>query len=1010
MTLLRRFLLLLAISAIAIGIKAQTIGDPEMIAQDLDSSVWRTSGLIYHNGKLWTHTDNANVPVIYSLDPYTGEVLETKYISGVSCIDWEDMAKSPTHLFIGDFGNNATGSRTDMKIHRIKWEDIENEDLDTVEARSISFGFNSSYYPEADASEDNTKFDCEAMLVMNDTIYLFTKNWRDTDCYIYAIPNKANYEWNDLDPIDVVNLEYMVTGADYDYSSNTVALCGYTFDNSGIPSSNPYITLLYGFSGHDFFSGSIETSEFTSPSSVIFQSTGITYNRFEGITFRDRRRLWVSNERYTRSLSIVQVLTIPAHLREFPINNYQYINFDNETAYEEEPPAIEISFEASDTLILKGGNVTFTESCTQNPTGYNWTFEGGSPSSSTEQTPSAVTYDIAGHFAVALTASNENCELTLTKPQYIHVLDTATALFTANSNTICTGQSVEFSDNSLGAYTHSWIFEGGIPETSTEENPIVTYETVGTYGVTLIVTNPLSTDTTYIEEYIEVVEPIETTITAPDGMDVTQGNSITFAGNEDAVSWEWTFEGGTPETSTEQNPTVTYEEPGTYSVSLTTSNGICESNSTIEGAVTVYPPISASILADVTTICSQSEVHFAATGIGVTEYHWEFEGGSPATSAEQMPAVEYAEAGTYSVTLIVTNPVDSDTIVMENYIEVVPRVYTALIGVPEGEFATVGDIVTFENVSENATSWQWTFEGGNPSTSTEENPSVTYNIPGHYRITLIASNEVCSGEMIEYGITIYPQIEFNFSADDTSVCSGGQIQFRSTDNQGSAGYLHWEFEGGTPEISDAQNPIITYNEPGVYRVSLQVANMADSKYMAIDSMITVYQSAIADFDVSDSLVKTGSYVTFTNRSQYADNVEWVFSGGSPYVSNEENPRIRYNDEGLFWVSLDAWNEHCRDRKIVDDIVEVRDSIDNGIDEISTHFSVFPNPTSGIINIENSEIPYSYSIFTQNGALVIEANGYIEGNSKVDVSHLPAGNYSLTITTGKENKTFNFIKL
>lgn len=1015
-----RLILLLAITAYALSLKAQVIGTPQMLVQDLDESIWETSGVIFHNGKLWTHNDSGTEAKIYSVDTATGEILESKVIRGVSHSDWEDIAKTPTHLFIGDFGNNISGKRTNMKIHRVKWEDLENPDLDTVPARSISFKFNSSYYPESDAAKNDTKFDCEAMMVKNDTVFIFTKNWRDEDCYVYAIPNKANYTYTTLYPIDTLHFEYMVTGADYNYETNSVALCGYTYDNnSTIPTSNPYITILYGFTGNDFDSGTVETREYTSPSSLIFQSTGITYNQIEGITFRDRNRLWITNERYTRSVQGIQAITIPAHLREVPLSGLEQVNFDEEPSYPEEPPAIEIEFEASDTLILRGQTTTFTESCTQNPTAYRWTFTRGTPSSSTLQTPPAIKYNTAGRFNVSLRATNDNCQLTKTKTKYIHVLDTAKAAFSSNVMAACVNEPVEYIDASQGAYDVEWYFEGGMPEMSTELNPVVTYENPGLYGVTMIVNNPLSTDTIIVENYIQVVPHSEANIIALQGTDVAQGGSLMFAtesGEGNEAWWHWEFEGGTPATSDEQFPMVTYEEPGVYSISLTANNGTCEQTTLLEHAVTVYPPISASATADIDTLCAGYEVHFEGTGEGVTAYNWMFVGGTPETSTEQNPTVTYNTPGTYNVVLIASNPVDTTIVVMENNIVVVPRVYTALAMVPEGEFATVGDTITFNNVSENATSWMWSFEGGNPRTSTEENPSVTYSRPGEYGLTLVASNEFCTGETLNYGVTVYPEIEFSFTADTTEVCAGGEIRFRSTNNQGSAGYLHWEFEGGTPQISSEQNPTVTYTEPGTYNVSLQVANMATSKYMAVDSMITVYPAAKAEFSVSDSTVVQGQSLEFTSQCSNADRIEWVFAGGSPSVSSALNPTVQYNIMGTFWVSLEAWNEHCNDRIIVENIIEVTDSTSQGggegegIDEISSRFSVYPNPTSGNLNIENSGMPYSYTICTQTGALLLESDEHIESNSTIDVSALPAGNYNLIITTENGTKTYKFIKL
>jgi len=69
--------------------------------------------------------------------------------------------------------------------------------------------------------------------------------------------------------------------------------------------------------------------------------------------------------------------------------------------------------------------------------------------------------------------------------------------FTANRQVLCAGGTVSFSDASLLAPTSwSWSFPGGTPATSSAQNPVITYNTPGTYTVTLTASNGLGTGTT----------------------------------------------------------------------------------------------------------------------------------------------------------------------------------------------------------------------------------------------------------------------------------------------------------------------------------------------------------------------------------------------------------------------------------------------------------------------------------------------------------------------------------
>ncbi len=142
------------------------------------------------------------------------------------------------------------------------------------------------------------------------------------------------------------------------------------------------------------------------------------------------------------------------------------------------------------------------------------------------------------------------------------------------------------------------------------------------------------------------------------------------------VSWSWTFEGGDPPTSTEQDPAgILYAAEGTYDVTLEVTNDFGESSTlTKTDYISVGSLPAADFEADATSPAVGQEVNFTdlSTG-GVTEWYWEFEGASPASSTFQNPAaIIYNTVGTYDVTLTVTNDYGSNTMTKENYIDVQP--------------------------------------------------------------------------------------------------------------------------------------------------------------------------------------------------------------------------------------------------------------------------------------------------------------------------------------------------
>jgi len=153
-------------------------------------------------------------------------------------------------------------------------------------------------------------------------------------------------------------------------------------------------------------------------------------------------------------------------------------------------------------------------------------------------------------------------------------------------------------------------------------------------------------------------------------------------------------------------------------------------------------PLVADFEADNTSIEENATVNFTdlSTG-GANEWSWEFEGGTPATSTDQNPSVVYATAGNYDVTLTVTNAEGDATKTKEEYISV-----TSAGEPPVADFTAdktvvaYGEAVTFTDLSTGATAWSWEFEGGDPASSNEQNPVVTYNSSDKFNVKLTVTN------------------------------------------------------------------------------------------------------------------------------------------------------------------------------------------------------------------------------------------------------------------------------
>ncbi len=317
------------------------------------------------------------------------------------------------------------------------------------------------------------------------------------------------------------------------------------------------------------------------------------------------------------------------------------------------------------------------------------------------------------------------------KPDLIRVGVLPGAAFDANVSSGMAPLTVQFTDRSTGDPT-SWSWEFGDGATSTEQNASHTYTATGTYTVTLNATNAAGSDIE--EQVITVIEPVSASFE----VNVT-GGVVPFAvGFTDTsvgspTSWSWDF--GDNQTSTEQNPVHVYTAGGVYTVSMTVTNALSNDTRVETDSITATVLPGVLFEANVTEGGVPLTVAFIdASTDDPTSWSWDF--GDNQTSTEQNPVHTYTVAGTYTVSLTVTNAVGSATEEKAGYIQLfVPPSANFTADASSGTAPlTVGFTDTSIGVP---TSWLWDF--GDGSTSTEQNPSHAYPA-GTFTVSLTVSN------------------------------------------------------------------------------------------------------------------------------------------------------------------------------------------------------------------------------------------------------------------------------
>ena len=347
---------------------------------------------------------------------------------------------------------------------------------------------------------------------------------------------------------------------------------------------------------------------------------------------------------------------------------------------------------------------------------------------STQENPQH-SYAEAGNYTVVLTAFND-CD-TVTSTQNISIEGAPTAAFSFAPATGCAPLTVQYSNQSTGSATNfAWIFDGGDPAFALDENPIVNYNSPGSYSALLIVSNASGTDSLLQENIITV----QNNTTAGFNFTINDLEVVFTNISQNANNYTWDF--GDTNSSTATNPTHTFNEAGTYTVNLI-ATGPCGSETYSQTIMIGTPPL-ANFSSNVVAACAPFPVQFFNESVGTYEsINWSFPGGMPNTSTEENPVILYSTPGNYSVTLSIDGALGPNTNSVIDYLEIV--------AVPEPDFSFIvldGGTVIFNNASTGADSYSWSFGDGN--NSNEESPVHTYSSPGVYTVTLNASNPFCA--------------------------------------------------------------------------------------------------------------------------------------------------------------------------------------------------------------------------------------------------------------------------
>jgi len=573
-------------------------------------------------------------------------------------------------------------------------------------------------------------------------------------------------------------------------------------------------------------------------------------------------------------------------------------------------------FSADNTTGCGALGVQFTDLSTGNITSRTWTFGNGNTSSLVSPFEN---YGI-GVYTVSLTVSDGVNSDTETKTSYIRVFANPTADFNFNPSSGCTPLPVTFTSTSTvgGSPITTYIWDTKDGSSSPNAASFThTYQGGGPYipSLQVIDGNGCSDSKLATSNITPTPSPVAAFSTQASPVGCAVPFNVDFVNNSTGVNltYQWNFgDGGT---STQANPSHTYNSLGTYNVSLTVTDPNC-SDSEVKTNFVQIQNTQADFTTTNDTFCFGDVVRFTNTSVGASSFSWDFDDGSPRSFARN-PAHIFLDSGWFDITLIASaGSACIDQIIKSIYIQKVEADFI----VQPAFSCQLPDTIQFFSRSFRDFSYEWRIpdhDKDNKDTTfvyTSRDPFHVMRDTGNFNDTLIIRSEFgCADSAfrsIRRGERLVTRVLVTGdkgTSDNYGGCLPLTVTFTDTTyGSGNITSYLWDLGGGVT-FSGRFPPPQTYDTAGVFNVVLTVTN--DSGCVDVDSAaIFALEKDDPAFTVSPDTVCQGDTVTIQMTNSAGNIYEFgIFTPrfGQGYTEDAVNfgQFNRYLDTGYYSASV-----------------------------------------------------------------------------------------------------------
>jgi gliding motility-associated-like protein len=639
-----------------------------------------------------------------------------------------------------------------------------------------------------------------------------------------------------------------------------------------------------------------------------------------------------------------------------------------------------------------------------------WNFGDGS--TSTDANPKHI-YNAYGNYTVRLIVTGSNgCSDTLIKPGFIAVTRPQVRINNLPLKgclpfTVPFNATVTVADHIVA---YRWDFGDGT--TSTQQSPVKTYTTEGSYTVKLVITTASGcTDSAIVRNGVETApRPNAAFYATP--RDACRSQGITFKNQSNPAGDQWIWNFGDGSFSNLVDPYHIYNDTGTFNVTLIVSNKGCSDTAYKPGYIHIDPPVARFE----TNMNCNDKYQRSFTDKSVAAQTWQWDLGDGTTSTSKDVVHRYTAKGTYRVRLIVTNNGCVDSVTRQVIIADEHPDFTA-----DKRELCARDEVVFKATNytlANIINMVWHF--GDGTYHVASGAAHRYSRSGNYKVVLVFTDiNGCVDSVVKQQFIRVNGPAAAFEAVSQKICIDNTATFRdlsATDGTHPIVKWVWVYGDGKEETVTAPPFIHKYENGGTYNVSLQITDSKGCTDSYSGNRAISISNPKASFTTADTSSCPGKPVNFKNTST-GENLQYSWSFGDGSTGMQQSPVHHYLHDGSYTVNLLISDPiGCRDSlkrieyiKIVTPIAgfTMSDSIGScpplevkftseAKNYVSLRWDFGDGSTSTLINpVHFYNIPGEY-VATQT---VIAPGGCIATMSRKVIVKGPKGKFTYTPTTG-----------